>query len=287
MAEVSLPAAQQTLRQAKATLDNAQASFDRADQLARNGYGTKATLDEATKNLDIARTIVRTAELQVFTMSPGGSDFVMAQTQLNQSQANLTAAKVRLGYATITAPRDGILISRAVERGAVVQPGRTLLVLAPTGDIQLVLQIDEKNLGLVSLGQSAFASADAYPDKRFPATVTYINPSVEIARASVEVKLTVPDPPAYLRQDMTVSVDIEVDRHNAVVVVPSRTMHDPNSAHPWVLAVRDGRAREQPVTLGLRAADKAEVTQGLAPGDLVIPVASGVRAGQRIRPVQP
>jgi HlyD family secretion protein len=287
MKEVSLPAADQSLKQARATLDNAQSSYDRAEQLSRNGYGTRASLDEATKNLDIARTLVRTAELQVFTMSPGGSDFVMAQTQLSQSQANLTSTRVRLGYATITAPRDGVLISRAVERGTVVQPGRALMVLAPTGDSQLVLQVDEKNLGLIRLGQAALASADAYPDKRFAATVTYINPSVEIARASVEVKLTVPDPPAYLRQDMTVSVDIEVDRRDGVVVVPARTVHDAASADPWVLVVADGRAHEQPVKLGLRAADKVQVTQGLEPGALVVPIASGVRAGQRIRPVQP
>jgi HlyD family secretion protein len=287
MKEVSLPAAEQSLKQARATLDNAQASYDRAEQLNRNGYGTRASLDEATKNLDIARTLVRTAELQVFTMSPGGSDFVMAQTQLSQAEANLTTARVRLGYATITAPREGVLISRNVERGTVVQPGRALMVLAPAGDLQLVLQVDEKNLGLIRLGQPALASADAYPDKRFAATVTYINPSVEISRASVEVKLTVPDPPAYLRQDMTVSVDVEVDRRDAVVVVPARTVHDAATADPWVLVVRDGRAREQPVKLGLRAADKVQVSQGIEPGALLIPIASGVRAGQRIRPVQP
>jgi HlyD family secretion protein len=107
--------------------------------------------------------------LQVYTVRPGGSEYVMAQTGLNQAQANLATAQARLGYATVIAPRDGVLIARNVERGAVVQPGTPLLVLAPTGDIQLVLQIDEKNLGLLRLGQSAKASADAYPDRRFDA----------------------------------------------------------------------------------------------------------------------
>ena len=75
-----------------------------------------------------------------------------------------------------------------------------------------MLQIDERNLGKLALGQKALASADAYPDQRFAAVVSYINPGVDITRASVEVKLTVADPPDYLRQDMTVSVDIEVAR---------------------------------------------------------------------------
>ena len=133
---------------------------------------------------------------EVYTSQPGGSDYVMAQTQLNQAQANVTTAQARLGYATITSPRDGVLITRNVERGAVVQPGNVLLVLAPAGDIQLVLQIDEKNLGLLRVGQNALVSADAYPDQRFNAKLSYINPSVDITRASVEVKLTGDSPAA-------------------------------------------------------------------------------------------
>ncbi|MET3352455.1 UNVERIFIED_ORG: HlyD family secretion protein [Xanthobacter viscosus] len=283
--ELSRPAAEEAQKQARANLDNARTAFDRADKLAKSGAGTQAALDEATRALNVALTLSRTAELQVYTTSPGGSDYVIAETQLSQAKANLATAHARLGYATITAPRDGVLITRSVERGTVVQAGKTLLVLAPAGAIQLVVQIDEKNLRLLQPGQDAIASADAYPDQRFPARLTYINPSVDITRASVEVKLTVPDPPAYLRQDMTVSVDIAVDRRPDAVVVPARTVHAPASAAPFVLVVREGRAREQKVRLGLWAGDQVQVLEGLTPGEEVLPVASGVRAGQRIRPV--
>lgn len=286
MRELTLPAAEQALKQSQATLTDAQAAYQRAEDLFKSGFGTKETLDGATKDLDVARTQVRTAELQVYTSQPGGSDYVMAETELNQANANLATARARLGYATISSPRDGVLITRNVERGAVVQPGVALLVLAPAGDTQLVLQIDEKNLGLLSLGQSAQASADAYPDRRFDATLTYINPSIDITRASVEVKLTVANPPAYLRQDMTVSVDIAVDRRPSTLIVPARAVHDATSASPWALVVRDGRAREQAVQLGLRASDQVEILSGLAVGDMVIPIAAGVRAGQHIRPVR-
>lgn len=285
MRELTLPAAQQALEQAQATLTDARAAYQRAEDLFKSGFGTKETLDGATKNLDVARTQVRTAELQVYTSQPGGSAYVVAETDLNQANANLATAQARLGYATITAPRDGVLITRNVERGAVVQPGTALLVLAPAGNIQLVLQIDEKNLGLLRIGQSALSSADAYPDQRFAATLTYINPSVDITRASVQVKLTVTSPPAYLRQDMTVSVDIAVDRRPSTLIVPARAVHDSTSSSPWLLVIRNGRAREQAVQLGLRASDQIEILSGLAAGDLVIPVAAGVMAGQHIRPV--
>ncbi|HMN73015.1 MAG TPA: efflux RND transporter periplasmic adaptor subunit [Rhodoblastus sp.] len=285
--ELTLPAAREALIQAQANLVNAQKTFDRTSQLAGNGYATQASLDDAQKNLDVARTQTRTAELQVYTSSPGGSDFVMAQTQLNQARASLDTARSRLDYATISAPRDGVLITRNVERGTVAQPGRALLVLAPTGDTQLVLQIDERNLARLSLGQTAVASADAYPDRKFAAVVSYINPGIDISRATVQVKLNVVDPPDFLRQDMTISADIEVARRSGALSLPARAVHDALSGEPWVMGVRDGRAYRQNVTLGLRGASRIEIAGGLSDGALTIPANSGLRVGQRLRPIAP
>lgn len=283
--ELTLPSAREALTQAEATLLNAQQSYDRTAQLEHNGYATRASLDDAQKTLDVARAVKRAAEFQVYTASPGGSDYVMAQTQLNQARANLDTAESRLGYATIAAPRDGVLITRSVERGTVVQPGKALLVLAPAGELQLVLQIDERNLGKLALGQKALASADAYPDRRFAAIVTYINPGIDISRASVEVKLTVADPPDYLRQDMTVSVDIEVAARDDVLTLPLRSVHDVLSGNPWVLGIKDGRAIQRPVTIGLHGNSHVEITGGLAVDEVAIPQSSGVLTGQRVRPV--
>lgn len=283
--ELTLPSAREALTQANATLLNAQQTYDRTAQLERNGYATRAALDEAQKTLDVARAAKRSAEFQVYTASSGGSDYVMAQTQANQARANLDTAESRLGYATIAAPRDGVLITRSVERGTVVQPGKALLVLAPAGDVQLVLQIDERNLGKIALGQKAIASADAYPDRRFPAVITYVNPGVDISRASVEVKLTVADPPDYLRQDMTVSVDIEIAARDDALVLPLRSVHDVLSGTPWVLGIKDGRATQRPVKIGLRGNSQVEITGGLAADDVAIPQSSGVLTGQRVRPV--
>jgi HlyD family secretion protein len=283
--ELTLPSAREALTQAEANLLNAQQTFDRTDKLAKDGFATRVAVDDARKTLDVARAVKRAAEFQVYTASPGGSDHVMAQTQLNQARANLDTAESRLGYATIAAPRDGVLITRSVERGTVVQPGKALLVLAPTGEVQLVLQIDERNLGKIDLGQKAVASADAYPDRRFPAVVSYINPGIDITRASVEVKLTVSDPPDYLRQDMTVSVDIEVASKNDTLILPARSVHDALSGAPWVLILKDDRAAKRPVNLGLRGNAAVEILGRLSLGDVVIPQNSGVVTGQRIRAV--
>lgn len=287
MKELTLPAAREALAQARANLLNVQQTFNRTSELARNGHATKASLDAVQKDLDVGRTQVRTAELQVYTASEGGSDFVMAQTQLSQAKANLDTAISRLGYATISAPRDGVLIARNVERGTVVQPGRALLVLAPEGDVQLVLQIDERNLGMIAVGQKALASADAYPTQKFAAVVSYINPGIDISRASVQVKLTASNPPSYLRQDMTVSVDIETARRDDALVLPLRAVHDALSDKPWVMGIRNGRAYRQPVQIGLRGNTQVELLNGVQEGDSAVPVTAAVTTGQRIRAILP
>ncbi len=104
--DLTLPTARDALNQAQATFLNAQQSFSRAQELARTGNETRVVLDAAQKDLDVARTQVRSAELQVNTASPGGSDYVTGQTQLNQARALRVSASPRsLGLATRRSPR--------------------------------------------------------------------------------------------------------------------------------------------------------------------------------------
>ena len=114
----------------------------------------------------------------------------------------------------------------------------------------------------------------------------YINPGIDALRGSVEVKLRVTEPPAYLRQDMTVSVDIEVTRRTGVLVIPSSALFDAAGAQPWVLALVEHDAVRRPVTLGLKGEGRVEVVDGLKPGERIVATGAGagVRPGQRLRP---
>ena len=281
--ELALPSTEQALIQAQANLRNAQQTYERAAILARDAYGTRAALDDATKTLNVAQAALRAAEFQVATNRPGGSDATMADTQLNQAHAALATARSRLGYTVIKAPVDGVLIARVVERGNVVQPANVLMKLSPAGDTQLVVEIDEKNIGLVHLGQHALVSADAFPSQHFAAEIVYINPGVDLQRAIVEVKLRAPKPPPQIIQDMTVSVDIEVARIPDALVLPARDVHDPASAAPWVLRADGGRARRTPVKVGLVDIGKVQILEGLQAQDLAIPAAAMVSDGARLR----
>ena len=286
MTEVQTPVAEQAMRQAQVNLDNARTQLQRQQDLFRQGFIGQAALDDARKAVDLADAQARSANELLRTLHAGGSDRALAEAALAQARAVADEVRARLRYATIRAPVAGVLINRDVEPGDVVQPGKVLMVLSPAGETQLVVQIDEKNLGLIALGQSAWASADAFADKRFAAELVYINPGVDAQRGSVEVKLRVPSPPQYLRQDMTVSVDIEVARRERAVLVPTDAVRDAGGAQPWVLVVEEGRARKRPITLGLRGTGVVEVTRGLRAGEQVVPVAAdAVSDGARLRPL--
>jgi HlyD family secretion protein len=284
LGEVALPGARQSFAQAQANLVLARQQFDRAQDLKAKGFVSAAALDDARRNLDVAQSQLESARLSVGTYGPAGSDYLVAQTALAQARAAVEAAQARLDQSVIRAPVDGTLIGRSVEPGDVVQPGKELMVLAPVGETQVVVQIDEKNLSQLRLGQSAWGSADAYPHERFSAELVYINPGIDALRGSVEVKLRVPKPPAYLRQDMTASIDIEVGRRANVLVIPSGAVFDAATTKPWVLAVEGRRAVKRTVTLGLKGSGSVEVAEGLAAGERVVEAAgAGITPGERVR----
>lgn len=282
--EVQAPVAEQGLRQARATFDTARANRERSEALFKQGFVGEAALEEARKAEALAAAQRLSAATQLETARPSGSDYALAEAALAQAEAGLQAAQARMRYTRVLAPRDGLLIDRHVEVGDVVQPGKALMTLSPEGETQLVVDIDERHLAQLRVGLPALASADAFADQRFEARLAYINPAVNAQTGAVQIKLDVPKPPAYLRQDMTVSVDIQVARHPQALVVSQDVLHEAESPHPWVLRVESGQARRQAVRLGLRGGGLAEVLEGLDAGDLLVPAGEPVREGARLRP---
>ncbi|WP_309374637.1 efflux RND transporter periplasmic adaptor subunit [Rhodoferax sp.] len=283
--EVQAPVAEQNLRQAQVTLENARSTLRRNQDLFVKNFISDAALDDSRKAVDLADAQMRSAQNQFDTAGTQGSDTALAQASVAQTHASLQAARARTGYAQVRSPRDGTLIARNVEVGDVVQPGKVLMTLSPTGQTQLIVDIDEKNLHFLALGQKALASADAFAQQRFSAELTYINPGVNAQTGAVQVKLDVSAPPVNLRQDMTVSVDIEVARHAQALLLASSAVRDADSAAPWVFLVKDGRAQRHPLRLGLRSGGWAEVLEGLRVGDKVIDGVAAFESGERVHAI--
>ena len=284
LAAQSRPAAEQALRQAEANRVQAERHYARVRELVGRNFYSQAQLDDARRALDVADSQRRSAELQLAAQAPDGAEAAVARTGRDQARAALAVAEARLGYATLRAPVAGTVLTRSVEPGDTVQPGRVLLTLAPDGATELSAQIDEKNLSLLAVGQPAQVSADAYAGRRFAAEVAYIAPSVDAQRGSVEIRLRVPEAPAYLKHEMTVSIDVETGRRADALVVPADCLRDADGA-PWLLVVRDGVAERRPVRVGLRGAGRVEIVEGLSDGEAVLPAASPVVAGRRVSAV--
>lgn len=286
--DVTAPMAEQAVREAEANQDAALRSLTRYKALFAQDMISRSILDESDRLERSTRSKVSSLQLQFASAKADGSQMALATAALKQAQAGLQLASAKLTYSSIQAPVAGVLITRNVEPGDVVQPGKVLMQLSPSAKMQLVVQIDEKNLHFLALHQRALASADAYPQQSFNAELVYINPGIDAVRGAVEVKLQVLDPPMYLRQDMTVSVDIAVARRANAVLVPSDVIHDVSSKTPWVLKLAGRRVVRQPLSLGLRSNGWAEVLNGLVVGDKVVPLTEKtILAGRRIRELVP
>lgn len=283
--DLTVPVAEQALAEAEANRANVQQQWSRTQDLVRNGIASQSDLDAADRSLHVADSELQSARLQLQAAKPGGVDDAIASGNLRQANASLQAAEASLDHTVIRAPAAGTLIARTVERGDVVLPGRALMALSPTGKTQLVVQIDEKNLRHLAIGQLAIAAADAWPELHFGARLVFVNPGVDASRGSVEVKLDVVDPPAVLRQDMTVSVDIEVARIQAALSLPPSAVHDASGKAPWVMVVVAGHAERRAIQLGARGDTHVEVRDGLQEGELVLLAGVvAVAVGSRVRP---
>jgi HlyD family secretion protein len=277
--------ASEALREAETNLSRASSELARLEKLTAAGAVARTDLDEARRQVDLARARKKAAEAQQIAAAPAGADLRVALAALVESQARLAAARVRLAQTRVVAEQDGIILSRLVEPGDAAPMGATLVEMAADGETELVIEPDERNLAWVRLGQPARASADAYPATVFDAEVNYIAPAIDPARGSVEVRLRVPEPPDFLKPDMTVSVDLTVASKRQVLVVPSDAVRGAATPAPWVLVVDDNRLSRRPVTVGIRGEGSTEITSGLEDGAEVVRSADQTLAdGQRVRP---
>ena len=282
--EVKTPIAIQTYVQAEVNFNTAKKNLERILELYAQGFVGATVKDEAERAFQIAKSQLQIGQQQLVSLEPGGSELALAQATINQAHAASESAAARLRYSIIQAPKSGTLIMRNVEAGDGVVPGKVLMSLSPTGDIQLLVQIDEKNIKWLHVNQMALASADAYPNQKFQAQLVAINPRIDLQRGSVEVKLTVKNPPIELKQDMTVSVDIEANRIDNALLIPVSAVHDFATQAPWVFLIQEGVAKKRLIGLGIESQGLVQVLSGLSAGDWVVSVQSAqVRDGLPVR----
>lgn len=264
--------AQSAREQAATAVRQTARDLERVRRLYEAGAVSARDVEAATRAAADARSVADAANAR-------GSAGAFAETE--RARAAIAAAEAQLANTRVTAPAAATVIARLVDPGDVVLPGQSLLELAVAGATEIVAFASEDNLADLRIGASALVSADAYPAQRFAARVAWIAPAIDPAQGTVELRLGVSDPPAYLLPDMTVSVNIEVARRRNALVVSREAVRDLGTSAPWVLVERAGRAERRPIQAGVVGDAHVEVLRGLAAGERVL--TASVEPGARVR----
>jgi HlyD family secretion protein len=273
----SRPQAMAALRDAQAQLAQASRETRRQRILLERHVIAPQTLEQTVQKETTARAAAEQAQLAASALGAGSPGEKVARERL-------TAARAALDKTFIRALVAGTVLTRNAEPGDVVQPGKVLFDIARKGDTEVLVPLDEKNLGRMALGQKAQCVADAYPERTFDARVSFIAPSVDPQRGTLDIRLTVNPVPDYLRQDMTVSVNVETGRREQAWVVPNDALANRSGGKADLWIVADGEARRARVTLGLRGLVLSQVTAGVKPGDWVLSNGgAALTDGQRVR----
>ena len=269
--------------QAEVDLANAKVQLEQAQREAVRRRNTELGIlsaEEREKSIEaekLARNNLESARLKVASLAPDKVEETKLREQLAALQAQLAKTKIR-------AEVSGIILTRNVEPGDLVQPSQTLFTIALDGATEIRVPFDERNLPLLALQQKAAVITDAYPDQPFPAHINFIAPSIDAQRGTVDVRLTVDPVPDFLRQDMTVSVNVETNKREQTLVIPNDALSSISGNKAMVILVRNRKIQRHPITLGLRGLVMSEVVAGLKEGDHVLTDAESVlKDGIRVR----
>ena len=269
--------------QAEFDLANAKVQLEQAQREAVRRRNTELGIlsaEEREKSIEaekLARNNLESARLKVASLAPDKVEETKLREQLAALQAQLAKTKIR-------AEVSGIILTRNVEPGDLVQPSQTLFTIALDGATEIRVPFDERNLPLLALQQKAAVITDAYPDQPFPAHINFIAPSIDAQRGTVDVRLTVDPVPDFLRQDMTVSVNVETNKREQTLVIPNDALSSISGNKAMVILVRNRKIQRHPITLGLRGLVMSEVVAGLKEGDHVLTDAESVlKDGTRVR----
>ena len=204
---------------AQAALADAERTFTRQDKLVPEGASAQGSLDTARSVRDQAAAQVTVAEQQVRQMNTGfrREEVAESDAQFRQAQAQLDAARLALKDATLLAPSDGIILTRAIEQGSLVQAGTPAFSLTLTSPVWAIAYVRESMLGRFSPSTRVTLETDSRRGQPYRGVVGFVSPTAEFTPKSVEtpdlrtalvyrLRIVVEDPDSRLRQGMPVTV---------------------------------------------------------------------------------
>ena len=182
--------AEESLRQAEASFKNASDDYVRMKELLSSNTVTRKQFDDAESRYTIAKAQLSSAEQGVAKLKKFArpEDLAAARARASQAQATSDLLKKQLTDAVVVAPVAGTVTHIPVEQGELVSMGSVIATISRLEKMNLMIYVNETELGKAKLGRIADVYIDTYPDKPFPATIVYISPIAEFTPKNVQTK---------------------------------------------------------------------------------------------------
>lgn len=293
--------AQHNLDEARATLVDDKLTLDRDLDLWKGGVVSKQVLDDATAKYESDQQRVNSLDkaFQLARIGPRPEEIARAKGALIQAEGQEAYAKSWLDSTVIRAPVTGTILERTAEKGELVTaqfasgaeggPQGEVVALADLNDIQVELDIAQDDFAKLGPKQKAVVTVDAYPDRKYDGMIHEISPEANRQKATIQVKVQILNPDAYLRPEMNATVkflanDTEKNENpqSTDVFIPTSAMRD-HDGKKIVLLAFNGKAVQREVQILSQRSD-GFVVKGLIGGESVITTApSTLKDGDKIR----
>ncbi len=202
-----------------------------------NLASAQSSLDYQKANFDRYQTLYDKGLVSADEFENAKLKYIQAKEQVASSRESVQRAQTNLGYATITSPIDGVVLSKAVEEGQTVAASfntpELFTIAQDLTDMRVIADIDEADIGGVKEGQRVSFTVDAFPDDKFEGAVTQVRQQATTSSNVVtyEVVISAPNNDLKLKPGLTANVTIFTLEKNNVLAVPAKALRfQPNEA---------------------------------------------------------
>lgn len=261
------------LAQARITVESAQDANDSAKSLSDKGLVAKSQLDDAARQLAVAKLRYETAQLSWQNVSAQSTtDVIQAQeAAVAQAESELQRTRLIFDSATIRSPVSGVVAEVAVYVGDLVSPATALMSVIDPDPMLLQAQVNENDMAQVRLGQPAIVTPSGYPDLQIPGTVSQINLHAQVqGNVSVfQASIRVPNRDGRLLWGSNADAEISVLSLKDVLVLPSAAVKTANGASQ-VTILDEGKLLSWDVQVGPSDGTRTQIVAGLDEGEEVV-----------------
>ena len=188
------------------------------------------------------------------------------------------ATLVRTGEAqrtvTLRSPVSGIVTEKKALAGMRFMPGETLYQVTDLSSVWVIADLFEQDIGLVRLGAKASVTFNAYPNRAFDGTITYIYPTLKAETRTVPVRIELANVGGLLKPGMFAQVELQVGNRSAVLTIPDSAVLDTGTRRIVLVQLMEGRFEPREVKLGSRSDSYVEVLAGVREGEQVVVAAN-------------